>query len=269
MLFLFPIIGILAISGFASSVAQNPFQIALDRIKPDPSRVSPGKGWHRLLGVQGLAEFLKAFFKFVAVGVVTFIMLRSEQAKIVNAMLMEARDLPELLLDLSKRILAAVCVSTVALVAGDLVWSRFSWRRNLRMTREELKEEHKQSDGDPLVKAKQRSLARDRQRKRMMTQVPRATLVIANPTHYAVALRYVREEGGAPVVLAKGKDLIALKIREIAENHQIPVIEDKLLARALCEKVEVDRMIPSEFYQAVAQIVYLISTRNSHYTSAS
>jgi flagellar biosynthetic protein FlhB len=136
-----------------------------------------------------------------------------------------------------------------------------SWRRDLRMTKQEVKDELKQTEGDPLVKMRLRSLQRDRSRKRMMAAVPRATLVIANPTHYSVALRYVREEGGAPLVVAKGKDLIALKIRHIAEENGIPVYEDKALARALYAAVEVERMIPAEFYKAVAGIILFLASR--------
>jgi flagellar biosynthetic protein FlhB len=131
------------------------------------------------------------------------------------------------------------------------------------MTRQEVKDELKQVDGDPLIKARMRSLARDRARKNMMAAVPRATFVIANPTHYAVALRYVKEEGGAPLVIAKGQDLIALRIREIAAQHAIPIIEDKLLARSLYKVVEVDKMIPPEFYKAVAEIVFFLFQRRS------
>ena len=127
------------------------------------------------------------------------------------------------------------------------------------MTRQELKDEMKQVDGDPIVKARMRSLARDRARKRMIAQPCRkATFVITNPTHYAIALRYVKEEGGAPLVVAKGQDLIALKIREIATEHSIPIIEDKLLARSLYKAVEVDKMIPPEFYKAVAEVVFFL-----------
>lgn len=127
-----------------------------------------------------------------------------------------------------------------------------------------MKDEFKQSEGDPHIKGRIRAMARDRARRRMMEQVPRATVVIANPTHYAVAMRYVREEGGAPLVLAKGRELLALKIREIAENHNIPVIEDKPLARSLYESVEVDKMIPPQFYKAVAEIIFYLHTRKSH-----
>src|SRR5262249_15260262 len=135
------------------------------------------------------------------------------------------------------------------------------WRRELRMTRQELKDEHKQADGDPIVKARLRSLARDRARKRMIARVPQATVIIANPTHYAIALRYVRTENHAPLVVAKGQDLIALKIREIAEKHGIPVVEDKLLARSLYDKVQIDQLIPPEFYRAVANVILYLMSR--------
>src|SRR6185436_9676755 len=145
----------------------------------------------------------------------------------------EPTALPGLILDMASRLIATVAVATIVLVAADVVWSRVSWQRELRMTRQELKEEMKQVDGDPIVKARLRSLARDRLRKRMIAAVPRATMVIANPTHFAVALRYLREEGGAPLVVAKGQDHIALKIREIAVQHGIPIVENKALARSL------------------------------------
>lgn len=265
-LFLLPLIVILTMAGLVSSLVQNPVSFVLHRIKPDSSRIALGKGWQRLFGLRGMAEFFKACFKFVAIGIVTFIVVKSEQGRIINAMLIEPGAIPELVLAVSLRLLAAACVATLVLMAVDLVWSRLSWRRELRMTRQEVKDEHKQSDGDPIVKARQRSLARDRLRKRMMAAVPKATVVIANPTHYAVALRYDRAEGGAPMVLAKGQDLIALKIRKIAEDNGIPVVEDKPLARALCKSVEVNMMIPAEFYQAVAQIIYFISSQKNRYS---
>ncbi len=129
------------------------------------------------------------------------------------------------------------------------------------MSRQEIKDEQKQAEGDPIVKARLRSLARDRARKRMMSRVPEATVVIANPTHYAIALRYVRTENQAPLVVAKGQDLIALKIRKIAQEHDVPIVEDKLLARSLYDKVEVDQHIPPEFYRAVANVILYLMSR--------
>ncbi len=260
---LLPVAIVLAAAGILSSVVQNPPRLVLERIRPDLSRLSLSKGWKRIFGGHGRLEFLKGVFKLGAVTLLGFMVLRSTQNSVVNALFMEPTALPGLILDMASRLIATVAVATIVLVAADVVWSRVSWQRELRMTRQEVKDEMKQADGDPIVKARLRSLARDRMRKRMMAAVPRATLVIANPTHFAVALRYVREEGGAPLVVAKGQDLIALKIREIAAEHGIPVIEDKALARSLYKAVEVDKMIPPEFYKAVAEIVFYVIGRQA------
>jgi flagellar biosynthesis protein FlhB len=150
-------------------------------------------------------------------------------------------------------------VFVMGLIAAiDIVWSRFHWKQDLRMSKQEVKDEFKQSEGDPIVKSRLRSLARDRARKRMMTAVPRATLIIANPTHFSIALKYVREEDAAPVVLAKGQDLVALRIREIAAANGIPVFEDVALARSMYKQVSVDSVIPAQFYQAVAELVRIV-----------
>jgi flagellar biosynthetic protein FlhB len=145
-----------------------------------------------------------------------------------------------------------------AIAAADFIWQRFHWKQDLRMTKQEVKDELKQSEGDPIVKSRIRSVARDRARRRMMAAVPRATLVIANPTHYAIALKYVREEDAAPLVLAKGQDLVALKIRELAEANGVPVFEDVALARSMYKQVSVDSVIPQQFYQAVAELVRIV-----------
>jgi flagellar biosynthetic protein FlhB len=155
-------------------------------------------------------------------------------------------------------------VFVMALIAGvDLVWSRFHWKQEMMMSKQEVKDEFKQSEGDPIIKSRLRSLARDRARKRMMTAVPRATLIIANPTHFSIALKYVREEDSAPLVLAKGQDLVALKIREIAKEHNIPIFEDVALARSMYKQVSVDSVIPSQFYQAVAELVRVVYSRKA------
>ena len=262
--FMLPIVAVFAFAGIASAILQNAPNVSLERIRPQWSRLSLTQGWSRILGVQAFVELLKSLFKFAAVSVVCAIMLRSEQHAVVNSMFSDPSQLPALILSMSTRLVSAVCVATIVLVAVDLVWSRFRWRDNLKMTKQEIKDEYKQSEGDPLVKARQKSLARARARQRMLTSVHRATLVIANPTHYAIALRYDRKEGGAPLVVAKGADYLALRIREIATQHAIPVIEDKVLARALYDAVEVDQWIPPEFYRPVAKILYFIYTREPY-----
>lgn len=256
-----PAIAVLAVFGTAASMLQNPPRLVLERIRPQASRVSLSRGWARLFGVQGLVEFLKGALKFAIVSLVACLLIGAVRNDVLNAMFMEPGALPRLIGEITVRLLAGVAVATLALVVLDLVWSRLFWRRELRMTRQEVKDEAKQMDGDPIVRARLRSLARDRSRRRMMAAVPRASFVVANPTHYAVALRYVREEDSAPRVLAKGRDLVALRIRAVAEESGVPVIEDKLLARSLHDKVEVDRTIPPEFYKAVAEIVLHLMSR--------
>jgi flagellar biosynthetic protein FlhB len=260
---LVPAVLVLTVAGVLSSFLQNSPRLVFERIQPQLSRLSLTKGWQRLLGHHGQVEFLKAVLKLGAVCLLGAMTINAAKHDVTNAIFMEPGDLPGLIQGMATRFVATLAVGAVILVAADLVWSRLFWQRELRMTRQELKEEMKQVDGDPIVKARLRSLARDRLRKRMIAAVPRATMVIANPTHFAVALRYVREEGGAPLVVAKGQDLIALKIREVAEQHGIPVVEDKALARSLYKAVEVDRMIPPEFYKAVAEIVFYLFARQA------
>jgi flagellar biosynthetic protein FlhB len=259
--FIAPIVVIMAAAGVAGSVFQHQPQFVPDRIEPKLERISLIKGWKRVFGLQGQVEFLKSAFKLAIVAMAGYVALKSSYTDVFNALFMEPSATPGLMRDLVVRFLSAVVAATMVLVAADLAWSRFSWRRDLRMTKQEVKDEHKQIEGDPLIKMRLRSLQRDRARRRMIASVPRATLIVANPTHYSVALRYVREEGGAPVVVAKGKDLIALKIRFIAEQHGIPIYEDRSLARSLYASVEVDKMIPPEFYKAVAGIILFLAQR--------
>jgi flagellar biosynthetic protein FlhB len=260
---LLPVVAILTVAGIMSSFLQNSPRLVLDRIEPKLSRLSITSGWSRIFGAKGHVEFLKAVVKLVAVCVLGAMLLRTAQHDLLDAMFMEPTALPSLILTMCTKLVMAIAVATIVLVAADLVWTRIFWAQDLKMTRQEIKDEMKQVDGDPLIKARMRSLARDRARKRMIAAVPRATFVVTNPTHYAVALRYVKEEGGAPMVIAKGQDLIALKIREVATQHSIPIIEDKLLARSLYKVVEVDKMIPPEFYKAIAEIVFFLFQRRN------
>ncbi|MCP3464097.1 flagellar biosynthesis protein FlhB [Bradyrhizobium sp. CCGUVB23] len=261
--FLVPPVLILAVFGLAASLLQNVPRLVLARIQPDFSRISPAQGWSRIFGTQGLVEFAKSVFKLVSVGLVVGFVLRSSEARAFEAMYTDPVALPEMILTIAMRIVSAICIATIVLVAIDLAWARFHWRRELRMTRQELKDEHKQAEGDPLIKARLRSLARDRSRQRMIAAASRASLVIANPTHFAVALRYQRDENPAPMVLAKGMDAIALKIRAVAEENRIPVIENKALARALYEAVQVDQLIPPEFFRPVAEIIYFLQSQKA------
>jgi flagellar biosynthetic protein FlhB len=249
--------------GIISSVFQNLPTPIMERIAPKLSRLSPIAGFGRIFGLPGLVEFGKSLFKVVVVGTIITLALRSEFISSIDAMYADPSFLISRLTSDVKIILIIIIFATAAVGVADYFWTHHQWYSELKMTKEEVKEERKQMDGDPIMKQRQRSFARDLARKRMMAEVPRATMIIANPTHYAVALRYVREEDAAPVVLAKGTDLIALKIREIAEEHGIPVFEDPPLARSMFAQVSVDSVIPPVFYKAVAELIQRIySSKN-------
>ena len=251
--------------GIASSVLQNTPSPVLDRIQPKLERISLMKGFSRIYGAKGMVELAKNLFKIMVISAIVAVVMKSEFFRSLDLMFMDPAHVAPDMARLAGKVVTVVLICTATLAVVDLLWTRYSWHNDLRMSRQELKDEMKQSDGDPIIKARQRSLARDRARKRMMQQVPRATLVIANPTHFAVALRYDRNEGGAPVVVAKGTDLIALKIREIAEAHGIPVFEDPPLARSMFAQVSVDSFIPPVFYKAVAELVHRVYARENKF----
>lgn len=259
--FLMPILLILMMAGLVAGFAQGVPHLSPERIAPKWSKLSPLSGFKRLFGRDGQVEFTKNLFKLAIICGVCTLVLRGEGQTTLETLFMEPASLGGMILGMSSRLIAAALAAFAVLAIGDLMWSRVKWKRDLRMTKQEVKDEHKELEGDPIVKAKRRSLAMERSRKRMMASVPKATLVIANPTHYAIALRYVREEGGAPIVVAKGQDLVALKIREIAESHKIPVIEDKALARSMYDRVEISQLIPAEFYKAVAELIHFLQAR--------
>ncbi|MBV2144318.1 flagellar type III secretion system protein FlhB [Falsochrobactrum sp. TDYN1] len=260
---LVPVFIIIPLAGIAASALQNAPRIVGERIRPQASRISPVKGWQRIFGRAGQVEFLKSLAKFIAASIIVFFVFFRGNSLFTDAVSTDPSALPEFLRENVVRLLIAN-VLAIAVIAGfDLVWSRFHWRQELRMTKQEIKDEHKQSEGDPLVKARLRSLGRDRARRRMIAAVPTATLIVANPTHFSVALRYRPNEDAAPTVVAKGQDLIALKIKEVATANSIPIFEDIQLARALYKQVNVDQMIAPEFYKAVAELIRVINSRHS------
>jgi len=255
---LLPAFALLMGFGLAASVLQNMPSPVLDRVQPKLERISPIKGFGRIYGAKGFVEFAKNITKIVFVSIVVATVMRSEYFHSLDFMFMDPLLVAPDMARMAGKVIVVVLIFTATLAVLDLLWTRYSWHQDLKMSKQDVKDEMKQSDGDPIMKARQRSIARDRARRRMIADVPRATLVIANPTHFAIALRYVREEGGAPVVIAKGQDLIALKIREVAEAHGIPVFEDPPLARSIFAQVSVDNFIPPVFYKAVAELVHRI-----------
>lgn len=248
-------LGVLLLAGTAASLLQTGFVLATERIGFDPSHISLTGGLERMASLRSLVEMAKSVAKIAVVGSIMLWLLRGEADRIASVATLAPEDALADILHLLLRLLLGVLAVLTPLAAADYVYQRLNHLRSLRMSKVEVKEEMKQSEGDPIVKARLRQIRMDRARKRMMAAVPAASVVITNPTHYAVALAYELGAAGAPKVVAKGTDLVALRIREIAEEHGVPVVENPPLARALHAGVEIDREIPPEHYKAVAEII--------------
>ncbi|AYC99641.1 flagellar biosynthesis protein FlhB [Neorhizobium sp. NCHU2750] len=255
---LLPVAVLFIAFGIGSNVAQHMPQFVLKRITPQAERISIVKGWGRLFSVQGLVEFGKSLFKIIIVSIIMVVILHNDYFRSIDALFSDPQVIIVTMMRVMKKIMIVILFATAIVAVADFFWTRHHWYTMMRMTKQEVKDEFKQSQGDPIVKARIRSIGRDRARRRMMANVPRATLVIANPTHYAVALRYAQGESDAPVVLAKGQDLVALKIREVAEANNIPIFEDPPLARSMFAQVTVDGIIPPPFYKAVAELIHKV-----------
>lgn len=248
-----PLIG-LVLMAVAGNLVQHQPLLTAETIKPKLSKVSPASGFKRLFSADSLVNFAKGMAKILIVGAVMVAVLwphRDEADVMIFAdpviILEEARIL-------ILQVLAAILAVMTVVAGADLVYQRNKWFKKQKMSLREVKEEFKQTEGDPQVKGKIRQLRMERSRKRMMSAVPQATVVVTNPTHYAVALQY--EEGmGAPLCVAKGTDALALKIREVAKDSEVPVIENPPLARALYATVEIDQEVPEEHFKAVAEVI--------------
>ena len=252
---IFAVMGAAAAAGAFGNLVQHGFLFTPDRLAPDFSRISPMKGFQRLYGIDGMVGFLRSGLKIGLVGAVAWMAIRPHTTEFQNLV----GDDPMTILPRSADMLRDLFFSVLALLGVmamiDWIWQRQRFLQRMRMSKEELKEDYRQAEGDPHIKAKIKQIRNERSRRRMMQNVPKATVVVMNPTHYAVALRYEAGETPAPLCVAKGMDSLALKIREVAEEHGVPVIEDAPLARALYATVEVDQTIPTEHYNAVAKVI--------------
>ena len=245
---------LLILAAIAGNIVQHRFVWSAESLKPKFSKISPLSGAKRIFGKQAAANFGKGLFKVVALGAVMVAILWPERSRLDSMMRFDPDALLGVTRTLTLQLLGAV-VALLALVAiGDYLFQYRQWFERQKMSLREMKEEFKQSEGDPHIKGRIRQLRVARMKKRMMAAVPKASVIITNPTHYSVALSYERGMS-APICVAKGMDNIALKIREIAREHDIPIVENVPLARALYATVEVDDEIPVEHYHAVAEII--------------
>lgn len=230
-------------------------QLSWARAKPKWSKVSPVSGLKRMFGKQGLVEFGKTLLKCLAVITVATVVVWPKAVALDQLVGSEPIEIARAAGGLVLAMLKAVLLLVGALALFDFVYQRRAFFQRMRMSLQEIKDEHKQSEGDPHVKQRIRSIQMQSARKRMMAAVPTASVIVTNPTHYAVALKYEHGQMRAPVVVAKGTDAVALKIREIATGAGVPIVESPPLARALHASAEIDHPIPIEHYAAVAEII--------------
>jgi flagellar biosynthetic protein FlhB len=257
-----PVIGAVLLAACAAGIAGNLIQtgpmFSPERLSFDFQKVSPAAGFRRIFGIDGFVQFLKSLLKVSLTGLLAWWVLNPHLPELENLAGMEPAAMLDFAADILRRLVFAVAAFLLAVAGADWFWQRQRFMTRMRMTKEELKEDFKQSEGDPHVKARQKQLRNERARRRMIQAVPEATVVVMNPTHYAVALKYDAGETPAPLCVAKGLDTLALKIREVAEAHGVPVIEDPPLARALYAAVDIDEVIPPAHYEAVAKIIGFI-----------
>jgi len=250
------------LAGFIANIAQVGFLFSSEAIMPKFSKIDPMKGLQRLFSTRSLVELVKSVAKILIVGFIAYLTMRSESDKILPLVQYSVPDILAYIGRVSFKILYTTSIVLLALAVFDYVYQKWETDKSLKMTKQEIKEENKQTEGDPLVKGRIRRLQREIARKRMMAQVPKADVVITNPTHFAVAIRYVPEKMKAPVVIAKGADFLAEKIKEIAKTHNVPIVENKAVAQVLYRMVQIDQVVPETLYKAIAEIlVYVYSLK--------
>ncbi len=258
-----PFLLVVAIAGVASNLAQVGFLFTLEPLKPKLSTLNPLSGFKRLFSLKGLFELPKAVFKLIIIGIISYLTIKG---KLTQFFLLSQMGLNAMLKVIGKvALLLGVRVSLAFLVlaAIDYAFQKWDYEKKLRMTKDEVKEERKQYEGDPLIKGRIRSVQRELARRRMMKEIPKADVIITNPTTLAVALRYDPEKMSAPQVVAKGARLLAQKIMELARKHNVPIVENRRLARLLYRKVKVGEEVPVALYQAVAEVLsYIYKLKN-------
>jgi flagellar biosynthesis protein FlhB len=245
---------ILAACAIAANLIQHQPLLSADPIMPKWSKVSPVSGFKRLFSAEALVNFAKGLFKIGVVAAALIYVLYPEQAQLETMIAADVAVMLPTLQGLALKLFYATLAVVTLVAAADYLFQRQKWWTEHKMTLQEVKEEYKQMEGDPHIKGRLKQIRLEKSKKRMMAQVPKATVVIANPTHFAVALKYDRSMA-APLCLAKGVDAVALRIRALAEENDVPVIENPPLARALYASVEVDHSIPAEHFKAVAQVI--------------
>lgn len=227
-------------------------------IQPEWSKVDPLKGFQRLFSLNSFVELIKNIIKMLIIGFVSYLVIRNE---VKDCLPLSDQTVWEIMIYLGRitfKIMLTACLALILLAILDYAYQRWEYEKGLRMSRQEIKEEFKNSEGDPAIKARIKRLQREMSRKRMMSAVPKADVIITNPTHLAVAIKYDQETRVAPYVVAKGAGIIAEKLKKIAAENNIPIVENKPLAQVLYKMVRLDDMIPENLYRSVAEVLAFV-----------
>ncbi|MCD9023377.1 flagellar biosynthesis protein FlhB [Cohnella silvisoli] len=255
LIVLAPIFVIVLVIAFAAYYVQIGWLFTLEPLKPKFEKLNPLSGAKNIFGIRSVVEFLKSSLKLITVALIVFTTLWSEKKRFLDLAHLPVQDIFAFVASLAVRMGIFVAALLFILAVGDFMYQRYEYEKNLRMSKQDIKDEYKNMEGDPLIKGK----IKERQRKmalmRMMQEVPKADVVITNPTHFAVALKYDGKKMDAPTVIAKGQDYLALRIREIAKQNDVMTMENKPLARALFERTEVGESVPGDLFQAVAEVL--------------
>lgn len=250
-----PIILILMVAGVVSNLAQTGWIFSAERLQPKLPNIDPLKGLQRMVSMNGVVELIKSVIKMVVIGGVAYLVIKKELKLIPYVLDMSAPAMAMYIVGVGAKLVFYVGLIMIVIAILDFAYQKWEHEESLKMTKEEVKDEAKQREGDPQIKAKQRSKQREVATRRMMQEVPKADVVITNPTFLAIAIQYAPEAMKAPKVVAKGARLIAEKIRDIAKEHGIPIYQDPPLAQALFKSAEVGDEIPADLYRAVAEVL--------------
>lgn len=257
-----PLALVLMTVGIIMHGIQTKFLFTAKNFHPKFNRISPIQGMKKLFSLKNVIELIKNILKIIILIVVIYTMLKEDSVKVVRTMDMSIQDSAAYLFDMIMSIILKVTLVFSVIAFFDYLFQRWDYERKIKMSKQEVKEEYKQTEGNPEIKGKIRELQKQRAMSRMMQAVPDADVIIRNPTHFAVALSYDEERNSAPVVVAKGQDHLALRIVKVGEENHVAVIEDKPLARGLYAKTELNQEIPSEYYGAVAEVLVYVYKLN-------
>ena len=257
-----PFMGVMVVASVAGHVLQSKPTFNLEKLMPNFSKLSFLSGFSRLFGIEGWITLVRGLIKLAIVGMAIWTQLWPERGMLESILTQSPQAVMADMTHLLFKVMIAALSALLVIAGLDYFFQYTRFMKRNRMSRHEIKEEFRQNEGDPVIKAKVRQIRQERARKRMMAAVPDATVVITNPTHFAVALKYESGKTAAPVCVAKGVDALALRIRAVAEEHEVPVIENPPLARALYATVELDEAIPAEHYKAVAQVIGYVMRLN-------